>query len=239
VLIRWNAFRADCLALVVSAAIILGTLVYFLPTPRVPFWTIAPLLAVMAIYLASLVRRGGTRPDEPVKNDITGMQLAWNLGVFVAGVAALYGGGHLVLTSAVATAEAFQIEPAVIGLTIVAAGTSVPDTIASLIAARRGEHEIAVGNLLGSNISNVLVVLTSTILASWVGGKPEANPGILLASQSIALDYAMVCVVSLLFVAVAAAAHRVRVAGGVMFLVVYLSYMLYRVVTELTVAGLN
>jgi cation:H+ antiporter len=233
VAIKWSTFRADFVVLVLSAGMIAGFLLIFRADPRLPFWTTVPLLGVLTIYLISLGRRGVAGPERVPPAETSAASLWLQVGLVLLGVAALYGGGKLVLASAISIAQRFHVDPALIGLTIVAAGTSVPDTIASVIAARRQEHEIAVGNLLGSNISNVLVVLSGTLLASRLGGKPAASPGVLLASGDILVDYVMVCVVSLALIAVAATMQRVRRPAGIALLVFYFGYMTYRVIVEL------
>ena len=106
--------------------------------------------------------------------------------------------------------------------------------MASVVAARRKEYEIAVGNLVGSNISNVLVVLTGTQLASWWKGTTVGRPGVLLASDYILVDYIMVCTVSVVFLLLARVASRVGASSGVALLVFYFGYMTYRVIGELT-----
>lgn len=237
VTIKWTAFRDDLVMLILSAAMIVGLLLLNLQRPQVPAWSAVPLIVVLGLYLRSLVRRVGIR-DEHHESDHSLRSLVLHLIIFLAGGAALYAGGRMVLTGAVAVAEFFRISNALIGLTVIAAGTSIPDTLASVIAARRGHHEIAVGNLVGSNISNVLVVLTGTILASWIGGQPSQNgdpplpPGYLGANVNIVFDYGAVCLVSLLFIAVALLAGRVRRPAGVILLILYLGYMGTRVTIE-------
>lgn len=82
--------------------------------------------------------------------------LALNIAAIVAGIALLAAGATLLVRGAVAIAGAIGISQAVIGLTIVAAGTSMPELVTSLVAAKRGQADIAVGNVIGSNIFNVL-----------------------------------------------------------------------------------
>ncbi|NIP84560.1 MAG: hypothetical protein GTO03_02990, partial [Planctomycetales bacterium] len=237
VAIKWSTFRTDGAVLVLSAGMITAILLLHGSPPHVPFWATAPLLGFLLIYLISLLRRGVIGPEQPAGPDTSAAAMLGYVALLLAGTVALYGGGQLVLDSAVAVAQQFHVDPALIGLTIVAAGTSVPDTVASLIAARRGEHEIAVGNLLGSNISNVLVVLSGTLLASRLGGKPADGPGVLMASPDILLDYVMVCGVSLAFVVLAVTSQHVRRPAGLAMLVFYGAYMSYRVILELFFRG--
>jgi cation:H+ antiporter len=237
VAIKSSAFRDDLVMLILSAAMILGFLLLNLDRPQVPLWSAAPLMVVLGFYLISLRRRTGSWRENR-EGDHSTRTLLLHFGIFLAGVASLYGGGRMVLNGAVAIAEFFRISDALIGLTIIAAGTSIPDTLASVIAARRGQHELAVGNILGSNISNILVVLTGTILSSWIGGHPSKNgepplpPGSLGADHNIVLDYVAVCLVSLIFIALASFAGRVRRPAGIILLILYVGYMGTRVSIE-------
>ena len=218
-------FRADLGLLVVSAGLILGLLLLSPGQPSVPWWSAMPLLAVLMVYLAFLwrrVRKHKSQIETAGKPDR--WHLLLNFGLFALGVGSLYAGGELILLGAVGIADAFHIEKPLIGLTIIAAGTSIPDVVASIIAARKGHHGIAVGNLLGSNISNILLVLSATIVAA--GSSLPANTNIIG-------DYVMVCAVSILFVAIAAITTRINRAWGVALLGVYFAYMTFRVYTVL------
>lgn len=81
------------------------------------------------------------------------------------GLAVLLIGGHLFVTGAVAVARRLGMSDRLVGLSIVAVGTSLPELVTSLIAARRGHADIAIGNVVGSNIFNVLLCLGATALA--------------------------------------------------------------------------
>lgn len=88
--------------------------------------------------------------------------LLLNLLAVGAGMALLAGGSTALVQGAVQLATRLGVTPTVIGLTIVAAGTSAPELVTSLVAARRGQDDIAVGNVVGSNIFNVLGILGTT-----------------------------------------------------------------------------
>jgi cation:H+ antiporter len=94
----------------------------------------------------------------------------------LVGLAMLVAGSHWLVDGAVAVARYFGLSELVIGLTIVAAGTSLPEVATSVTASLRGERDIAVGNVVGSNIFNVLAVLglTSALSPGGVGASPAA-----------------------------------------------------------------
>ncbi|WP_338240404.1 calcium/sodium antiporter [Aurantiacibacter hainanensis] len=98
--------------------------------------------------------------------------LAKALVLFVVGLAVIVGGGTLLVNGAVAIASDMGVSEAVIGLTIVAVGTSAPELVTSVIAAIRGQSDIALGNVLGSNIYNLLFIGGVTGLVA-PGGIPE------------------------------------------------------------------
>lgn len=79
--------------------------------------------------------------------------------VLIVGFALLIGGGHFLVEGASAVARKFKVSPLMIGLTIVAFGTSAPELVVNLIAGLNGSADLAVGNILGSNISNLLLIL--------------------------------------------------------------------------------
>jgi cation:H+ antiporter len=112
---------------------------------------------------------GGVEPATTTSGWKAFMQSA---GLVIAGVAALVLGGKLLVDGAVDLARLAGISERVIGLTIVAAGTSAPELAASIAAARRKHADIAVANLLGSNIFNILGILGLTAIVTTVPVSP-------------------------------------------------------------------
>ncbi|MBE9110444.1 calcium/sodium antiporter, partial [Nodosilinea sp. LEGE 07298] len=98
-------------------------------------------------------------------------RLAWmiNLAYMGVGLVTLVGGSRLFVSGAVSIAQSLGVSQLVIGLTIVAAGTSLPELATSAVATLRGERDIAVGNVVGSNIFNILTVLGITSISSGSG----------------------------------------------------------------------
>lgn len=118
---------------------------------------------VLSIYMYRTARE---EPPE-VKEEV-GLTAAVHMRVWVAallvvvGMAGLIGGAHLMVTAAVAMAKSFGVSEWLIGLTIVAVGTSLPEVAATAAAAYRGEADIALGNVIGSNLFNILLILGTT-----------------------------------------------------------------------------
>lgn len=105
----------------------------------------------------------------------------------LAGLGGLVLGGQLFLNSAVELARALGVTEAVIGLTVVAVGTSLPELITSVVAALRGQGDIAIGNVLGSNMFNVLGILgvTAVVLPLQPGGITGATLTVLVGSAVV------------------------------------------------------
>ena len=105
-----------------------------------------------------LARAVDRTPGEPS----TRRSFGWSCAVFLFGLALLIGGGKLAELGAVGAASALGVSNDLIGLTVVALATSLPELSTSLIAARRGHVDIAVGNVVGSNLFNLLLVMGAT-----------------------------------------------------------------------------
>jgi cation:H+ antiporter len=132
----------------------------------------------------------------------------------------LYGGGEAVLYASINMSERFGIPSPVIGLTVVAIGTSIPDIMASVVAVRKGEIEIAVGNLIGSNIYNVLFVLGGTLAVSWKD---------LAAEPWIVMDYGLVCFSAAAFIVLVRLKEHVNRIPGALFIAMYVAYLAVRI----------
>ncbi len=138
--------------------------------------------------------------------------------LIVLGLGLLVGGGECLLRGAVGLATLARLTPAVIGLTVVAAGTSVPELAVSAVAAFQGKVDIAVGNVVGSNIFNIAFILGLVALI-----RP-----LVITGNTIRLEYPVLAVVTLLCVAVCdhGAIHRM---DAVLFLVIYVLFIAYMV----------
>jgi cation:H+ antiporter len=119
------------------------------------------LIVYLVVTLVLERRRGVTQAPEPAK-----LPLWQSLLALFGGIAITIFAARLLVTGAVELARAFEVSEALIGLTIVAVGTSLPELVTSAIAARKGESDVALGNIIGSNIFNILGILGVTALLS-------------------------------------------------------------------------
>jgi len=129
-----------------------------------------------------------------------GMDAEVKIGVaivqFLAGLGVLIAGGQALVTGAIALATIFNVPETVIGLTVVAVGTSLPELAASIAAALRGKSALALGNVVGSNIYNILLIGGATMSIA-----PQALPGDLAGAQMMLLTASAVLVLGLLWFA--------------------------------------
>jgi cation:H+ antiporter len=132
------------------------------------------------------------------------------------GIALLVAGGETLLRGAVGIAQWAKLTPAVIGLTVVAAGTSVPELAVSMIAAWQGKNDIAVSNVVGSNIFNILVILgLSALIRSLV-----------ISGNTIKLEYPVMALVTLLYVAIGFDGS-INWLDGVLLAAIYVGFTAY------------
>lgn len=116
------------------------------------------LLVLFCAFLYYVATQLKTDPDAEIvpAKDYTTIKI---LGLIIIGLAGLVGGGKLVVDNAVAMAQSLGVSEKIIGLTIVAAGTSLPELATSVVAAMKKNADIAIGNIVGSNIFNLLLIL--------------------------------------------------------------------------------
>jgi cation:H+ antiporter len=140
------------------------------------------------LHAASKARQSSKEEFEAGLAGLKG-NMASDLVLVAGGLAALILGGSWFVDGAVALAQELNVSPAVIGLTVVAIGTSLPELAATAVAAYRGHGDIAIGNIVGSNIFNVLAVLgfTSTILPLNRGDITNTDLVVFLLSGALLL----------------------------------------------------
>lgn len=186
------------------------------------------LVALLVAYTLLLYRQGSrAAPAEVADTLVTEPPSRWlsrlpvQVVLMVAGLAMLVVGSRWLVEAATVFATMLGVSPLVIGLTIVSAGTSLPEVATSVIAALRGEREIAVGNVLGSCIFNLVCVLGISATVSKGG---LSVPGPLLA-----FDLPVMVAVSVACLPVLFTGHLVARWEGALFLAYYVFYTAYLV----------
>ncbi len=176
-------------------------------------------------------QRGSEAGDEEVGALIqTNRPLWYNLLLVAAGLVMLVWGSRWLVDSSVNIASTLGVSEAVIGLTIVAAGTSLPEVMTSIVATLRGERDIAIGNVVGSNIFNILGVLGLSGLIS-----PEP---LLAGGQLAGVDLPVMLAVAVLCFPLFFVGSKLNRFEGGMFLLLYLAYVWYLVAMALSLPQL-
>ncbi|MCH7589479.1 sodium:calcium antiporter [PVC group bacterium] len=175
--------------------------------------TFLVLLVAFIRYTFSL-RRDYT-PDL-VSSDVKALTPGWSAVYLLGGALTLGVGGELTVRGAVAMAEGFGISEAFIGLTVIAVGTSLPELVTSVQAVRKGKFDIAVGNIIGSCVMNILFVLGLCGLLNHI-------PFVRFLNTDIAISF-LGGLMLMMFMATGKR-HRLDRWEAVLFLVSYVVYM--------------
>ena len=178
------------------------------------------LLAAFAVVLGTQIRAALKNRDtlETEEDEVSMPPLMIGVNI-VLGLACIIIGGQLAVTGATGIARMFGLSETLIGLTIVAIGTSLPELVTSLVAARKGQNEIAMGNVIGSNIFNLLLIL---------GVSATITP---IPVQATSIIDALVLIgISIVFYLPARRGKLGRAPGAIMALtyVVYTAYLIIR-----------
>lgn len=139
-----------------------------------------------------------------------------SLSYIVLGILGLTFGGKLVIDGATQIAKSFGISESIIGLTIVAIGTSLPELATSIVAAMKKQTAIAIGNIVGSNIFNLLWIL---------GISAVVNPINISANAYFDVTFAAIATLALFLFLYSRKVHKLTRLHGIMFLLLYLGYM--------------
>ena len=183
------------------------------------------LVVGYTVYLIGAARREGQSQSSDYEREYgeaarrRGGRLLGQVGLVIAGLGLLVLGSDWLVQAAVRTARLLGLSEVVIGLTIVAAGTSLPEVAASVLAALKGERDIAVGNVVGSNIFNLLAVLGLSSLVS-----PE---GLTVAPSLIAFDIPVMLAVAVACLPIFFTGYRIARWEGALFLGYYISNTVY------------
>lgn len=189
----------------------------------------AVLLLGGVAYGAGIVRES-RREEAPVHEDYAarsardaaageGRALLLRVVLLLAGIGLVLVGAELLVDGAVDVARSLDVSDATIGLTVIAIGTSAPELVTTLTATVRGDRDIAVGNLLGSSVYNIAIILGITVLA--------APTELQVPQEVLAADLLILAVVALITVPVLLSGHRISRLEGGAFVAAYLGYLVW------------
>ena len=155
--------------------------------------------------------------DDDAEADSTDMMSGWRIMLFLLlGLTGLIGGGELFVNGATGIARSLGVSDAVIGLTLVAGGTSLPELATSIIAARKGQSAMAIGNVVGSNLFNIFWILGCCAYIT-----PLPAEGLTM------VDFDILVVANILFWFFARTSHRVVRWEGAVLVGCYVAYITY------------
>lgn len=175
------------------------------------------LFAGFIVYMVkSALKARKNSSDIEEDDEIKEMSTIKCLVYIVGGAAAIVIGGDLVVDSATEIARVFGLSETLIGLTIVALGTSLPELVTSVVAAKKGQVDMAVGNVIGSNIFNILLVLG---LASSI------SP--MIVEYNAIIDMILLTVQSLIVYLFVIKNKELRRPHGIIMLIMYGAYLVY------------
>lgn len=177
------------------------------------------LLALFAFYMFWQIRDALKARQEDNSTEQEHISIVKAIIMIVGGAVAIIFGGNLVVDSAKTIASNFGMSDTLIGLTIVAIGTSLPELVTSMVAARKGESDIALGNVIGSNIFNIIFILgiSSAILPITVDILALYDTLILIAVSIVCLIFART-------------KHKVSRVEGLIMVLMYVAYSAYIII---------
>lgn len=185
------------------------------------FWECLLLSGLLAGYLIFLLRKKGP-VDIPVKDgeDVQKHSKVLDFLILIIGFTGLIFGARWIVDSAIIFAEMAGVSELTIGLTVVAIGTSLPEIVISLLAALKGERDIAVGNIIGSNILNFLAVL-------GVSGMfiPDSIP---VQKSLLQVDLPLLIGTSILCYPIFYTGRKIVRWEGALFFALYFAYLFYQ-----------
>lgn len=176
-------------------------------------------LVLLCLFVLYMVYSVYSAPSDGEPDSKIERMPVWKIVLYIlGGFAALIFGADMFLDSSIAIARSLNVSESVISITLVAAGTSVPELATSVVAAAKGRSELALGNVVGSNIANIFLIvgLSATIRPLSMGGITQWDVLLMLVAS-----------VMLLLTAFTFKKYRLDRWEGVCFIAVYVAYMFY------------
>lgn len=175
------------------------------------------MLIAFVTYLWMMFRSGNDNTEDE-NEEIKTFSPAMAVIMIIGGLACLIGGGRVFVNSATAIAHYLNLSEKFIAITIMAAGTSLPELATCIVAARKGRNQMALGNVIGSNISNILLI---------VGGAALISP--LSLSGISYMDFAVVMISSIVLLISAYTFQKERIdrIEGMFFILIEIAYMVW------------
>ena len=209
----------------IGITVLLALFCYLISPNVIETWEGIILLILFIGYLVFIVLRA-KKSGEEVEEDTKNMSWLKSIVLSILGLAGIIFGGRWVVDGAGVVATSLNMEPTLVGLTIYAIGTSLPELVTSVVAAKKGENEIAVGNVVGSGIFNILFVLglSSTILP-------------LAITENVIIDFVFNILVTVLFIIFCLKKKELGKKHGFVLLGLYVVYFVYILLRNYNIIG--
>jgi cation:H+ antiporter len=180
------------------------------------------LLALFGIFMYYLIEMAITSKEEMnIEQSKEDISMSKSILMSILGIIGILIGGQMVVNSASSIAIEWGMSENLIGLTIVAVGTSLPEFVTSVVAARKGESDIAIGNVVGSNIFNILFVLGLSSTISNIQVHPI-----------VFIDMLVMIIVTVLTYIFATTKKSVNKMEGMFLVLIYISYMVFVIIRQ-------
>ena len=174
------------------------------------------MLCLFAYFIRKMIKESKDNNDN--ENSIP-LSIIRTIVYIVCGAIGIIYGGNLVVSGASTIAQAFGMSDNLIGLTVVALGTSLPEFVTSVMATKKGKLDIAIGNVIGSNIFNILFVLGLSSLFS-----------VLTVSVITLIDIFFSLFITSVLLYVVCKFKKINKLNGIIFIILYISYMIFTII---------
>ena len=174
------------------------------------------MLCLFAYFIRKMIKESKDNNDN---ENSTPLSIIRTIVYIVCGAIGIIYGGNLVVSGASTIAQAFGMSDNLIGLTVVALGTSLPEFVTSVMATKKGKLDIAIGNVIGSNIFNILFVLGLSSLFN-----------VLTVSVITLIDIFFSLFITSVLLYVVCKFKNINKLNGIIFIILYISYMIFTII---------
>lgn len=174
------------------------------------------MLCLFAYFIRKMIKESKDNNDN---ENSTPLSIIRTIVYIVCGAIGIIYGGNLVVSGASTIAQAFGMSDNLIGLTVVALGTSLPEFVTSVMATKKGKLDIAIGNVIGSNIFNILFVLGLSSLFN-----------VLTVSVVTLIDIFFSLFITSVLLYVVCKFKKINKLNGIIFIILYISYMIFTII---------
>ncbi len=221
-----DILRRDYPVSIFVSVVFFGMLLFFGTSGEITFWEALVLVILMVGYVTWTVVSALKNRTSSDENAAEKPFVWWKCALcLVGGVAAIIFGGDMVVDHASSLGRMVGMSESLVGLTICAVGTSLPELVTSITASRKGENDMAIGNVVGSNILNILCILGVSGVIS-----PITITGTELAYSLV--DFALYIVICLIAYVFCVTERKINRAEGGVLVVFYIAYMAYAIVRD-------